>query len=119
MGTKGTCKAEACEKDVVGKGYCRRHYDAWKRGGLPKARYATCKTAGCRKRQVKAGPLRGAPEGQGRSSSSREWSRSPSRRKRDPRSRRGLSRSASDGGVSAPRRRTGGADSGMVSLGRI
>ena len=54
MGTKGTCKADACEKDVVGKGYCRRHYDAWKRGGLPKAPYATCKTAGCRKRQVKA-----------------------------------------------------------------
>jgi hypothetical protein len=54
MATKGSCKAEACEKDVVGKGYCARHYRSWKQGALPKARYKTCKTDGCRKRQVKA-----------------------------------------------------------------
>ena len=54
MGSKGTCKAEACEKDVVGKGYCARHYHVWKQGELPKARYKTCKTAGCKKRQVNA-----------------------------------------------------------------
>jgi len=50
--TKGACKADGCEKDVVGRGYCLRHYNAWKRGGMPKARYKTCKTAGCRKRQT-------------------------------------------------------------------
>ncbi|HZR84809.1 MAG TPA: hypothetical protein VFD92_27185 [Candidatus Binatia bacterium] len=54
MRSKGTCKADACDKDAVGKGYCERHYRAWKRGGLPKARYKTCKTEGCRKRQVRA-----------------------------------------------------------------
>jgi hypothetical protein len=54
MGSKGTCKAEACEKDVVGKGYCARHYKSWKQGELPKGRYKTCKTDGCRKRQVNA-----------------------------------------------------------------
>ncbi len=54
MGSKGSCKAEACEKDVVGKGYCRRHYQAWRRGELAKARYKTCRKVGCRKRQVKA-----------------------------------------------------------------
>jgi hypothetical protein len=54
MGSEGSCKADGCEKEVVGKGYCARHYGAWKRGEMPKARYKTCKTAGCRKRQVKA-----------------------------------------------------------------
>jgi len=54
MGSKGACKAEACERDVVGKGYCQRHYRAWKDGSMPKAPYKTCKTAGCRKRQVKS-----------------------------------------------------------------
>jgi len=52
MGTKGSCKAEGCSKDVVGKGYCARHYKKWRQGTLPKARYATCKQEGCRKKQV-------------------------------------------------------------------
>jgi hypothetical protein len=52
MASKGNCKAEGCEKDTVGKGYCSRHYKEWRQGTLPKARYATCKTAGCRKKQT-------------------------------------------------------------------
>ncbi|MBU6281247.1 vegetative protein, partial [bacterium] len=52
MGTKGSCKAEGCSKDVVGKGYCAVHYKKWRQGTLPKARYATCKHEGCRKKQV-------------------------------------------------------------------
>ncbi|MFM7736000.1 MAG: vegetative protein [Alphaproteobacteria bacterium] len=52
MGTKGSCKAEGCSKDVVGKGYCSGHYKKWRQGTLPKARYATCKQEGCRKKQV-------------------------------------------------------------------
>lgn len=50
--SKGTCKAEGCEKEAVGKGYCRRHYRAWKRGRMPKPRYKTCAEEGCRKPQV-------------------------------------------------------------------
>jgi hypothetical protein len=44
------CKAEGCKKPVDGgKGYCTRHYRAWRRGGLPKPRYKTCRAEGCRK----------------------------------------------------------------------
>jgi hypothetical protein len=55
MANKGTCKAEACEKEVVGKGYCTRHYKLWREGKLPKARYKTCRTEGCRKKQTDKG----------------------------------------------------------------
>ena len=47
MGNKGTCKAEGCEKDVKGKGYCERHYRAWRRGKMGKARYTPCRVDGC------------------------------------------------------------------------
>lgn len=49
MGTKGTCKLDGCEGEVRGKGYCDRHYRAWRRGKLPKARYRTCNEKGCTK----------------------------------------------------------------------
>lgn len=55
MANKGTCKAEACQKEVVGKGYCARHYKLWREGKLPKARYKTCRTEGCRKKQTDKG----------------------------------------------------------------
>ena len=55
MANKGTCKAEGCQKDVVGKGYCTRHYKLWREGALPKARYKTCRTEGCRKKQTDKG----------------------------------------------------------------
>ena len=45
------CKHDKCARKADGgKGYCRRHYAAWKRGGLPKARYNICQAEGCRKR---------------------------------------------------------------------
>ncbi|TMB56332.1 MAG: vegetative protein [Deltaproteobacteria bacterium] len=45
-----SCKHEGCEKPSDGgKGYCARHYAAWKRGRLPKARYKSCRIEGCRK----------------------------------------------------------------------
>jgi hypothetical protein len=53
MGNKGTCKAEGCEKDVHGKGYCERHYRAWRRGKMGKARYTPCHTDGCTKPAVR------------------------------------------------------------------
>jgi hypothetical protein len=49
MGNKGTCKIEGCDKDVRGKGYCDRHYRAWRRGKLPKPRYTRCHAQGCNK----------------------------------------------------------------------
>ena len=55
MANKGTCKTEGCAKEVVGKGYCVRHYKLWRQGDLPKARYKTCTTDGCRKKQTAAG----------------------------------------------------------------
>jgi hypothetical protein len=50
------CKQEGCSKKATGgKGYCTRHYAAWKRGQLPKARYKTCRVEGCRKKQASRG----------------------------------------------------------------
>ncbi len=53
MANKGTCKADSCEKEVAGKGYCKRHFRLWKRGEMPKARYDTCTAEACHKRVVK------------------------------------------------------------------
>jgi hypothetical protein len=45
------CRNEGCSQPAKGgKGYCRRHYNAWKRGALPKARFKTCRVEGCHKR---------------------------------------------------------------------
>lgn len=52
MANKGNCKAESCEKEVAGKGYCKRHYRLWKRGEMPKARYNTCVAESCHKKVV-------------------------------------------------------------------
>ncbi len=46
---KGSCKLDGCEKPVAAKGYCTRHYKAWRRGALPKARYKICTHEACRK----------------------------------------------------------------------
>ena len=53
MANKGTCKADSCDREVVGKGYCKRHFRLWKRGEMPKARYDTCVAEGCHRRVVK------------------------------------------------------------------
>jgi hypothetical protein len=54
--TNRECKAEGCAKPADGgKGYCRRHYAAWKRGAMPKARYDTCRVEGCRRRVAARG----------------------------------------------------------------
>ncbi len=49
MSNKGTCKAEACEKDVRAKGYCDRHYRQWRKGKLGKPRYTICTAENCHK----------------------------------------------------------------------
>jgi hypothetical protein len=55
MANKGTCKASGCEKEVLAKGYCRRHYAQWRKGKLPKPRYKICNAENCRKRQSRRG----------------------------------------------------------------
>ena len=51
-----SCRGEGCKQPATGgRGYCRRHYTAWKRGALPKARYKTCRVEGCAKRMVDRG----------------------------------------------------------------
>jgi hypothetical protein len=49
MAQEGTCKANDCARQVVGKGYCRKHYRLWKAGEMPKPRYKTCTAEKCRK----------------------------------------------------------------------
>ncbi len=55
MASKGTCKAEGCEKEVRAKGYCARHYSQWRKGKMPKPRYKTCNAEGCRKPRQRRG----------------------------------------------------------------
>jgi hypothetical protein len=51
-----SCKQSECKRPADGgKGYCRRHYAAWKRGELAKPSYKTCRAEGCRKRVVARG----------------------------------------------------------------
>ena len=52
MANKGTCKAKDCEKEVVGKGFCRKHYRLWKAGEMPHPRYKICTFEKCRKQRV-------------------------------------------------------------------
>jgi hypothetical protein len=52
MATEETCKASDCNREVVGKGYCRKHYRLWKAGEMPKARYKICTAEKCRKPRV-------------------------------------------------------------------
>ena len=44
------CRQKGCaQKATGGKGYCARHYAAWKRGKMAKPRYNSCGAEGCRK----------------------------------------------------------------------
>ncbi len=50
------CRAEKCKQPVRAKGYCRKHYAAWRRGKIGKKhRYNTCSKEGCRKPVVAGG----------------------------------------------------------------
>jgi hypothetical protein len=55
MTTSSHCKAKKCKRAVRAKGYCDRHYKAWRRGELPKPRYRICKAENCRKPMVARG----------------------------------------------------------------
>jgi len=49
------CGIEGCKRAYQAKGYCFFHYDKWKNGELPKARYKTCSKEGCLKKVVAHG----------------------------------------------------------------
>jgi hypothetical protein len=49
MANEGTCKDKDCSREVVARGYCRKHYRLWKAGEMPKPRYKTCSFEKCRK----------------------------------------------------------------------
>ena len=50
------CCAGKCKQPVRAKGYCRKHYMAWRRGKIGKKhRYNICSKEGCRKPAVAGG----------------------------------------------------------------
>ena len=49
------CGIEGCKRAYQAKGYCFFHYDKWKNGELPRARYKTCSKEGCLKKVVAHG----------------------------------------------------------------
>jgi hypothetical protein len=49
------CSIDGCKRAYQAKGYCFFHYDKWKSGELPKARYKTCSKEGCLKKVVAHG----------------------------------------------------------------
>jgi hypothetical protein len=55
MSNKGTCKAASCEAEVRAKGYCDRHYRAWRKGTMGKPRHRSCNEKGCGKAPVRRG----------------------------------------------------------------
>lgn len=55
MASKGTCKADSCDKDVRAKGYCDRHYRKWRKGVMGKPRHRSCNEKDCGKAQHRRG----------------------------------------------------------------
>jgi hypothetical protein len=49
------CKAEKCDKSIRAKGYCDRHYRAWRKGKLGKPRHPSCNETGCGKAPLRRG----------------------------------------------------------------
>jgi hypothetical protein len=50
------CCVEKCKQPKRAKGYCRKHYMAWRRGKIgKKQRYNTCSKEGCRKPAIAGG----------------------------------------------------------------
>jgi hypothetical protein len=55
-GAAQTCRAPKCKQPVRAKGYCRKHYIAWRRGKVgAKHRYNICSKPDCRKPATTAG----------------------------------------------------------------
>ena len=66
---RGVCTAPNCKQALRAKGYCRKHYQAWRRGTLGgHHRYKTCTKEGCRKKR-EFGSLCAEHAGKGESAS--------------------------------------------------
>jgi hypothetical protein len=51
-----TCRAEKCKQPVRAKGYCRKHFIAWRRADVgDHHRYKVCSKEACRKPRTKGG----------------------------------------------------------------
>ena len=49
---RGACTAEKCGQPLRAKGYCRKHFRAWRRGELgAHHHYKICTKEGCRKKR--------------------------------------------------------------------
>ena len=56
MPEQSECRKDECKLAADGgKGYCKRHYRAWRRGELPKPRRKSCRVENCRKPLVDRG----------------------------------------------------------------
>lgn len=55
MSDEATCKADSCDKEVRAKGYCDRHYRAWRKGTMGKPRHRSCNEKGCGKAPSRRG----------------------------------------------------------------
>jgi hypothetical protein len=54
--TGPTCRAEKCKQPVRAKGYCRKHFIAWRRGEVgDHHRYKICSKEACRKPRAVGG----------------------------------------------------------------
>lgn len=49
------CQVKGCKRPYRAKGYCVTHYQKWRRGELPKARFRRCKKEGCNAQMVRRG----------------------------------------------------------------
>ena len=50
------CRVEGCKQPVRAKGYCRKHFIAWRRGDVgDHHRYKICSKEACRKPRAKGG----------------------------------------------------------------
>jgi|SRR5690349_12512703 hypothetical protein len=53
-GSGPACRADGCKQPVRAKGYCRKHFMAWRRGDVgDHHRYKICTKEGCRKPRTK------------------------------------------------------------------
>lgn len=51
-----TCSVDKCKRTYRAKGFCRVHYNKWRRGEMPKkGRYKLCGKENCRKPMYRLG----------------------------------------------------------------
>jgi len=52
ISSRGPCSVEGCKQPLRAKGYCRKHFLAWRRGTLgAHHHYKICSKEGCRKQR--------------------------------------------------------------------